>query len=62
MTAGSESEVIEARGRLKLVSGYAVVLLKNIIECLMCATHCSGFVGGCGRHKMIQGMIFPPQN
>lgn len=50
MMAGSGSEVAEA-SRLKLVSGYAFIFLNIIVECLVCVTRCSGYVGRCGRHK-----------
>lgn len=31
--------IIEASKRLELISGYAFVLLKKIIECLVCLLH-----------------------
>lgn len=61
MMAGSGSGVVEASKRLELISDYAFVLLKKIIECLVCVTHCSGYVGGCGRHKSGSGYDSSPE-
>lgn len=53
------SEVAEGSRRLKFASGYSLALLKNIVECLECATHSPGYVGGCGGTEVVRDMTPP---